>query len=170
MLGFICDTSADRSPGAREGQSKSYLAFDFQRELLVIKASSDFSATQVPLALRPLDAELAFDDIAAQGIHIIKERKKDNPKVYEVTVTVSCRRPPKFYTPFEDSDRLLGETKRDNFPRKIYRRRATAMDFAISGTVRSLLWDVRQLMAQSERDAGVIQAIPEGPCAYVSSI
>lgn len=147
MLGSRCEYGEDRTRegqfGFRPGNGLSFLAFDFVRELLVIKATLAMSRDSLPYALRPLDAELSFDDIAAQGIHIVHREIPPPPsrrgKVdaqYEVTVTVTCRRPPKFFTEFEN-EKQLGRSAAD--PRLPYRRRATAMDFAITPVVRAFM-------------------------------
>ena len=140
MLGAAGKTGENRRCENTKGRGKSFLAFDFQRELLVIKSQLQLQSTPLPPALRPVDAELAFDDIPSQGIrldHVPKQVRDRNGNLvagYKVTVTVSCRRPPKFYTEFEQTDDLLGRDQRD--PKKgPYRRRATAMDFTTSGTI-----------------------------------
>jgi len=144
MLGSRCECGEERIKQGREGfqpgNGLSFLAFDFIRELLVIKAHLVMPEESLPPALRPLDAELAFDDIVSQGLHIVHKEIVPQPgrhrvleRHYEVTVTVTCRRPPRFFTAFEQNDAL--EDMRDG--RKMpYRRRATAMDFAITGVVR----------------------------------
>ncbi|WVN86300.1 uncharacterized protein L203_101463 [Cryptococcus depauperatus CBS 7841] len=134
---------------------RSIMAFDLKRQVLVIKAEMKLDPKLLPPALNPLHAELSFDDITHQGIHITKDSIKGDAghtdqDSLEVTVTVSCRRPPKFYTAFDPGDRAPDYMQGTKY--LISRRRATAMDFAISGT--------------PERDAGPIPAIPEGPCAY----
>ena len=135
MLGARCKYGEDRTregkDGFRAGFGLSFLAFDFQRELFVIKANLELDKTHVPPALRPLDAELAFDDIASQGIHIVDHEITRGPqRLFEVTVTVTCRRPPRFYSEFE-----MREDMMRGGGRTPHRRRATAMDFAISGVV-----------------------------------
>ncbi|WVQ95053.1 hypothetical protein IAU59_002145 [Kwoniella sp. CBS 9459] len=142
ILGAACAGGID--PKSLDGHHKSYIAFDFKREALMIRAEMMLPAQHLPPALNPLDAELSFDDITSHGIYITREYSSG---VSTVTVTVSCRRPPKFRMLFEAHDQVRG--LRDNEP---FRRRATAMDFAISGV--------------AERDAGSIHAIPEGPCAF----
>lgn len=143
MLGLRCEVGEDNSrrgrDGFRPGFGRSFIAFDFKREHLVIKAELVMPKENLPPALRPLDAEVAFDDIVSQGVNI---RHKEIPsagrqqKQYEVTFTVTCRRPPKFYTEFEASGSLKGsineERGRGRMP---VRRRATAIDFAITGVV-----------------------------------
>ena len=147
MLGSPCETGEDRSQegkeGFRPGQVKSFIAFDFVREYLVIKATLAMPVQSLPPALRPLDAELCFDDIAAQGIHIadrpILPKHDAQGKIesqFEVTLTVTSRRPPKFHVGFEpDDDTREAHIRGQRVPTK---RRATAMDFAISGVVRLL--------------------------------
>ncbi|WWD19157.1 hypothetical protein CI109_103615 [Kwoniella shandongensis] len=154
MFGAPCVKGEDH----KTHHGLSFIAFDLRRELLVIKAEMKLPPmvkNQLPPALAPLDAELSFDDITSHGIHIRAEPVHmgigQNGMVtseLRVTVTVSCRRPPKFYTVFEANDQLL-QGRNGKTP---YRRRATMMDFASSGV--------------SERDAGPVKAIPEGPCAY----
>ena len=171
MLGAKCEFGEDKSREGLEGykphQGKSFLAFDFKRELLLIKATLVLPSESLPPALRPLDAELSFDDIASQGIRVHHVRP-NNPHTgavnFQVTVTVTCRRPPKFYTAFEPTREMRLQKSR----RLPWRRRTTAMDFAISGVVRGCL--NYSLYAQPERDAGAIKAVPEGPTAYVSMI
>ncbi|GFZ50894.1 hypothetical protein JCM24511_08652 [Saitozyma sp. JCM 24511] len=158
MLGGACEYGEDLSRvdrnGMSEGYGKSYLAFDFVRELLVIRGRLRLGGS-LPPALRPIDAELSFDDIASNGIRIetvprIFRRSGRETRGQEVTVTVGTRRPPKFFTVFEEFEKLMGASKSKRMP---YRRRATAMDFANAG-------------GAGERDVGPINAIPEGPCAY----
>ncbi|WVR09516.1 hypothetical protein IAU60_006584 [Kwoniella sp. DSM 27419] len=144
ILGAACIKGVNQA--SREGHGRSFFAFDFRRELLVIRADLLLPKSQLPLALRPLDAELSFDDITSHGIHITHQTVNGR---YTVTVTVTCRRPPKFFAPFENSIELLGKVQGRM---KVYRRRATAMDFAITGV--------------AERNAGPVKAIPEGPCAF----
>ncbi|ORY35716.1 RNA dependent RNA polymerase-domain-containing protein [Naematelia encephala] len=161
MLGAKCRVGHDYSMAGRdrnrENMGTSFLAFDFNREVLHIKASLEIDPKNIPPALRPLDAELSFDDIASQGIVIEATNRNDvsfhgAPRKH-VTVTVTTRRPPRFFTEFERNDELLGMGhERERTGKLPYRRRATAMDFATS-TV-------------TELKAGAIQAIPEGPCAY----
>ncbi|WVF67576.1 hypothetical protein IAT40_002334 [Kwoniella sp. CBS 6097] len=142
ILGAGCRKGPD--PNSLDGHHRSYIAFDFKREALMIRAEMLLPAQHLPPALNPLDAELSFDDITSHGIYVTREYENG---ISKVTVTVSCRRPPKFRMLFEAHDKLRGVRKDEPF-----RRRATAMDFAISGV--------------AERDAGPIKAIPEGPCAF----
>jgi RNA-dependent RNA polymerase len=139
MLGAACEYGEDLSRvdrnGISEGYGKSYLAFDFVRELLVIRGRLRLGGS-LPPALRPIDAELSFDDIASNGIHVesvprIFRRSGKEIRGQEVTVTVGTRRPPKFFTVFEEFEKLMGASKSSK--RMPYRRRATAMDFANAG-------------------------------------
>ncbi|WWC93489.1 hypothetical protein V866_000324 [Kwoniella sp. B9012] len=145
ILGAGCETGVNREDWNKHG--RSFVAFDFKKEQLVLRAEMKLPRDKLPPALAPLDAELSFDDITSQGFYVTHEMVGG---VYNVVVTVSCRRPPKFYLKFEDAH-LLRETDRKGF--KQDRRRATAMDFAISTGV-------------PERDAGPIKSIPEGPCGF----
>ncbi|WWC90607.1 uncharacterized protein L201_005543 [Kwoniella dendrophila CBS 6074] len=147
ILGAGCETGINEDDPFRHG--KSYIAFDFKKEQLVLRADMKLPRSQLPPALAPFDAELSFEDITSHGFFVTHERIGHQ---YNVVVTVSCRRPPKFYIKFEDSH-LLRDSERDRRGLKKDRRRATAMDFAISGGV-------------PERDAGPLKAIPEGPCAF----
>jgi RNA-dependent RNA polymerase len=107
----------------------SYLAFDFTMEILLVRAKFMLEESALPPALRPLDAEIAFDDILPGGISIGEEKSNQPGKpAWQVTVTISCRRPPRFFTEFEDSASLTN-------PRTENRRRATAMDFALTNLV-----------------------------------
>lgn len=145
MLGAACKVGEDLSKRDRhgyvQGHGHSYLAFDFTRELLVIRAVLLLHSDHLPAALRPLDAELSFDDITSQGIHIVESVPRlvqsgsggNLERHYDVTVTVSMKRPPKFYTEFEANNTLFRGNSGGNRSMP-YRRRATAMDFAI-GTV-----------------------------------
>ncbi|WRT68501.1 uncharacterized protein IL334_005477 [Kwoniella shivajii] len=146
ILGAGCEKGVNTEDRFKLG--RSYLAFDFQKEQLVVRADMKLPREQLPPALAPLQAELSFDDITSHGIYITHEKVGE---IYHVVVTVSCRRPPKFYTPFEQGKRW-NEAKISNI-KMPEQRRATAMDFAISNGV-------------PERDAGPIKAIPEGPCAF----
>jgi RNA-dependent RNA polymerase len=147
MLGAGCEVGEDLSKHDRygfvPGYGQSHLAFDFTRELFVIKSRLKLLKHNLPAALRPLDAELSFDDITSQGIHIIEStprlvKNPDSGKLerhYDVTVTISMKRPPRFFTDFEQSETLFqGAGRSGNAP---YRRRATAMDFAIGKVVSS---------------------------------
>ena len=147
MLGSRCEYGKDfhRKGSHHTRYGLSFIAFDFQRELLLIRAKLDMPDEYIPLALRPLDAELSFDDIVSQGIHIAHKEVWNPPSrhtkaetEFEVTVTVTCRRPPRFFTEFEtnddvdeDDDMYEGRGR----TRRTFRRRATAMDFAITGVV-----------------------------------
>jgi RNA-dependent RNA polymerase len=143
MLGARCVYGEDKGRMGREGYKPgfglSYLAFDFRREQIHIKAKLFIDDTHLPPALRPLDAELSFEDIANQGVHIVYkpvpplDLKPGRGKESEVTVTITCRRPPRFYTAFEARDEMFQSGRGDRVP---YRRRATAMDFATTGQVR----------------------------------
>ncbi|OCF75911.1 RNA-dependent RNA polymerase 1 [Kwoniella mangroviensis CBS 8886] len=145
ILGAGCEKGVNYDDWNRHG--KSFIAFDFKKEQLVLRAEMKLPRDRLPPALAPLDAELSFDDITSHGFYVTYEMVGG---VYNVVVTVSCRRPPKFYLKFEDAH-LLRETDRKGF--KQDRRRATAMDFAISAGV-------------PERDAGPIKSVPEGPCGF----
>jgi RNA-dependent RNA polymerase len=117
-----------------------------KREILMIKAKLMMGAEGLPPALKPLDAEFAFDDIAAQGIMI--DEGSTAAGLTHVTVTINCRRPPRFYVDFEKRGGLkerngFGRRERDT------KRRATAMDFAVSTLVSGLL---------AERGIGVAHA------------
>lgn len=108
----------------------SYLAFDFTMETLVIRAKSLLDQNALPAALRPLDCEISFDDITAGGISIVEEKLvRPGTSAWQVTVTVSCKRPPRFFTEFENSHELQRRSRGEN------RRRATAMDFALTAMV-----------------------------------
>lgn len=143
MLGVKCHYGQDMSlldnemKGPKFGQS--YFSFDFRRQLFVIKIKIHLPEAQLPPALRPLDAELSFEDIASQGIRIDKMRvprvKKEMEDPWEVVVTISTRRPPKFYTKFEGQDALAESIGARNSKFMPVRRRATAMDFVSSGVV-----------------------------------
>lgn len=116
------------------GMGKSYLAFDWKNENILMKARTTIDGSKLPPALKPMDAELAFDDIASQGVII--DEKLSNPHAprseysWNVTVTICTRRPPKFFIPVEVSNERYGKEGR-----RVQRRRATAMDFAIHGVV-----------------------------------
>jgi len=107
-----------------------YLSFDFERELLALKATF-LVESKLPPAMSPLDAELPFDDITSQGIHI--HEGPYDPSDYngrrQVTVTISCKRPPKFKIQFQDPDDPCYDE------RYATKRRATAMDFALTDAV-----------------------------------
>ena len=134
MLAGTCDTEVDRSRRKKNGEPlgylKSYLAFNFDKQNFAIRATMKFGdGPNLPPALRPLDAELSFEDITSHGIsltHVKEFRMNRREPVYKVTMTISLRRPPKFYTEFEENDNMFG---REGVP---YRRRATAMDFGMT--------------------------------------
>jgi len=134
MFGSQCKHGPD--PANNLGYGYSFLAFDFKREMLVIKSQfkTTVGSTPLPPAFRPLDAELPFGNISKQGIHVKEERRADG--AVNLIVTVTCRCPPKFFAPMEQGE----DSRPDNHrrPRQagiVYRRRATAMDFVISDTV-----------------------------------
>lgn len=106
----------------------TFLSFDFKRKLLVAKATFDIDASEarLPPVLKPLDVELPLSDITAQGLHILVLGEKDG--VSDVHVTVSFRRPPRYFVKFEAEMSALANGK-------VYRRRATEMDFTISDWV-----------------------------------
>lgn len=126
MLGANVEYGEDTSNSRVTGMGRSYLSFDWTNEKILMKSNMKIDVSKLPPALKPMYAELAFDDIAAQGIMI--DEKESGPDRYNVIVTISTRRPPKFFIPFEGQ----------GFGRELtrmHRRRATAMDFAISGVV-----------------------------------
>jgi RNA-dependent RNA polymerase len=136
MLAVNCEYGQDPSlldnklQGKKFG--KSYIAFDFRRQLLVIKTRpKDVSPAGLPPALKPLDAELSFEDIASQGIKIDDQRARGEADMYDVVVPIHTRRPPKFYTEFEPLESGLTSRHRQN----LVRRRSTAMDFVTAGAV-----------------------------------
>jgi RNA-dependent RNA polymerase len=102
-------------------------------EILVIRAKLMLDQKSLPPALRPLDCEISFDDIIRGGISIVEEKfTKPGFTGWQVTVTVSCKRPPRYFTEFENSQELKRNQSEN-------RRRATAMDFAQTNIVLSLL-------------------------------
>ena len=149
IVGLGCEYGPDdsvpmarRRDGFRDGRGKSYIAFDFRREMIAIRGSFRTQQDMLPPALRPLDAELAFDDIASDGIHIqhyplrhMVAPARGQAQLQEVVVTVCCRRPPKFYAPFEIPYEKRAIMSSEELRRLPYRRRATAQDFAKTGTV-----------------------------------
>nr|XP_019011562.1 RNA-dependent RNA polymerase 1 [Kwoniella pini CBS 10737]OCF50343.1 RNA-dependent RNA polymerase 1 [Kwoniella pini CBS 10737] len=145
ILGAGCHQGVNPNDRLRRGNS--HIAFDFKNEQLVLRADMQLPKDKVPPALAPLDAELSFDDVTSHGFYVTYHRVVGN--MFQVVVTVSCRRPPKFYVKFEHG--RMDQHAEKKF--KQDRRRATAMDFAITDSV-------------SERDAGPINAIPEGACAF----
>jgi RNA-dependent RNA polymerase len=145
MFAGRCECGEDKKAtdhnGTPLGHGLSYLAFNFAKEMLVIKARLSFAPgvgeTMIPPALRPLDAELYFQDISSQGVHVKKTeidpiyKHGQVIKRFQVTVTINCRRPPKFYTELEDQEHFLSDRRRQG----PMRRRATVMDFAITHIV-----------------------------------
>lgn len=130
ILGAGCHNGEDLGRRYRNGEptghGMSYLAFDFTMEIILLRAKFMLEERVLPPALRPLDAEIAFDDILPGGISFIEERMRDTAKpAWQVTVTISCRRPPRFFTEFEDAARLARQNTEN-------RRRVTAMDFALT--------------------------------------
>lgn len=124
-----------------KGMGKSYLAFDWTNENILMKAQMTIDPSKLPPALRPMDAELSFEDIASQGVMIdVKESANTAgmDKKASVTVTICTRRPPKFFIPFEATP-YPGEYR---IGPKIKRRRSTAMDFAIGGKVCPPLFEI----------------------------
>ncbi|WWC63397.1 uncharacterized protein I303_105997 [Kwoniella dejecticola CBS 10117] len=145
FLGAGCETADNPEDPYKHG--KSYIAFNFRKEQLVLRADMQLPKDKMPAALTPLDAELSFDDITSHGFYVTHERVRDS---FRVVVTVSCRRPPKFYVKFEDPNRL---SNKDRMGHQQDRRRATAMDFTLSNGVAELY-------------AGPLKAIPEGASAF----
>ena len=96
----------------------------------MIKAQARMDRGLLPPALRPFDAELSFNDITSHGIHIAENSVSG--AITQITMTVNTRRPPRFFTEFETSGKFIGRTS----GKRPYRRRATAMDFAIADAVR----------------------------------
>ena len=138
-----------RREGFKNGRGQSYIAFDFKREQIHIRAKFVAHVSKLPPVLRPLDAELAFDDIASEGIHIKQTVRPEDAGRKEVTVTITCRRPPKFYTPFEMRPEDLDDMPDYAQRRLPYRRRATALDFAISPTVSRIACTLYRMEAYS---------------------
>lgn len=144
----------ERDPKNPKGrvQPHSFVSFDFQRELLVFKCSPKTDRLneehKLPPVLLPLDCELPWSDIASHGIDI--EEVKNGGMRQSVVVTATCRRPPRYFVPFEEpTDRL-------------YRRRATEMDFNVSGKVgySMLASDTRQRrtpVSSSRFQRGILQ-------------
>ncbi|RSH88373.1 uncharacterized protein EHS24_000913 [Apiotrichum porosum] len=135
----------------RPGNGRSLLAFDFKRELLVIRTEFEVEQKLVkdlPPVFRPVNAELPFSDISRHGIHFVEEARQGGRTT--LVVTVAFRRPPRFFTPFEKDVARFNEHAMAR-GRAVYRRRATAMDFAVSET--------------KEKDAGTLRAIPDGSVA-----
>jgi RNA-dependent RNA polymerase len=146
MFGGKCRHGADQTNRLHYGYS--FLAFNFKKEVLSIKSEfmftagagakqpgGDDSAAKLPPAFSPLDAELPFTDISREGIRVKEENRIDGRVT--LTVTVTCRRPPRFFTAFEKKHGFFNEnepTRRSNGG--VHRRRATAMDFVASGRVR----------------------------------
>lgn len=129
MLGAGCQYGEDTSE--RRGDGKSYLAFDFTMEVIAIRARLLLRQDKLPPALRPLEAEISFDDICSRGISIVEEpsdKLVDGQKAWQVTVTVSCKRPARFFIEFEHASAMPGRSDR------VPRRRATAIDFAMSSS------------------------------------
>jgi RNA-dependent RNA polymerase len=135
MLGAKVEYGEDENNHRHPGIGLSYLSFDWTNENLLMKARMEIDAHKLPPALRPLDAELSFDDIASQGIMIdekcLNPTAQTHAQMFSVTITISTRRPPWFFIPWEGLD--YGQSTR------LHRRRSTAMDFAISGVVRTVL-------------------------------
>jgi len=131
MLGAKVEYGEDFNNRRVPGLGLSYLSFDWTNEKILMKARMNIEASKLPPALRPLDAELSFDDIASQGI--MMEEKCLNPsssphtQIFSVVLTLSTRRPPRFFIPWEGP--AFSQSTR------LHKRRSTAMDFAICGTV-----------------------------------
>ena len=135
------DSFRHNRDGFKQGRGESYMAFDFKREIIAIRAKFVAEDSALPPALRPLDAELHFDDIASEGIHIkdvpVQGIKNGPFGTHEVTVTISTRRPAKFFAKFELNQEDLDDLDPAERRRLPWRRRATALDFAIAGVVSS---------------------------------
>jgi len=135
MFAARCEYGVDNGNRDRKGeitgQGLSYLAFDFAREVLVIKSRLNFGGgmqeASIPPALRPLDAELSFEDISAEGVNFTQREMAPDSQWYLVTVTINCRRPPRFYVAFQASENMFSNAEQRRIPP---RRRATVMDFA----------------------------------------
>lgn len=132
------DTSRRYPNGELTGDGISHVAFDFTMEVIAIRAKLKLDPRALPPALRPIEAEIAFDDICSRGISIVEQKstvKIKGQQAWMVTVTVNCKRPPRFFTEFEGSDKIFN--RGNGF---VPRRRATAMDFAITGVVRRIIF------------------------------
>ncbi|EIW68226.1 hypothetical protein TREMEDRAFT_74213 [Tremella mesenterica DSM 1558] len=79
VLGAKCAHGTDMSrldpDGNPLGYGKSYVGFDFQRETVHVKAGLIFPSElqaerNLPPALRPVNAEISFEDITSQGISL----------------------------------------------------------------------------------------------------
>ena len=127
-LALDCCTPLNQ--GDEDRKQKSGIIFDFRKETIVVKAYPTHGLHQLPPALRPCDAEISFDDITSHGIHMVHPQSFAN-QTSQTIMTVSTKRPPKFYTEFENSVQLSANAG----ARVGYRRRATAMDFALGPTV-----------------------------------
>jgi len=131
MLGANVEYGEDHNNHRHPGIGLSYLSFDWTNENILMKARMKIEASKLPPALRPMDAELSFDDIASQGIMIdercLNPTASATSQMFSVTITISTRRPPRFQIPWEGPDH--------GYSTRLHRRRSTAMDFAISGIV-----------------------------------
>lgn len=130
MFGARCKHGAD--PESKSGYGFSYLAFDFKRELLVIKAQFKQVKEVLPPAFLPFDAELPFSDISKRGIHVVTQAHSLGGVI--LTVTATCRRPPRFFAVFEDQKPEMVQYEKTRGG-NVYRRRATAIDFVLSKRV-----------------------------------
>lgn len=124
MFGGPCEYGPDQN---RQGHGISLLAFDFERETIVMRTLFQLPQEKLPPAFAPLDAKMRFSDVSRRGIHVVEERRG---ALWRVVVTVSMRRPPKFSAPFEQACYSSnGE--------RIWKRRATLMDFVLCDVVSS---------------------------------
>lgn len=80
---------------------------------------------KLPPAFTPLDAQLRFSDISRRGIHIVQEKRG---AMWRVVVTVNLLRPPKFNAKFDEN--LCSPNGE-----RVYKRRATLMDFVLCDVV-----------------------------------
>ncbi|KAK4684115.1 RNA-dependent RNA polymerase, partial [Tremellales sp. Uapishka_1] len=97
---------------SRVNKGHSRFAFDFDRRWIAVHLSLQ-TALPIPLAFSPLEAEFPFEDIVTRGVQAMRERMEDGK--WRVTLTITTRRPPKFYVKV-----------------KAQRRRATERDFVFS--------------------------------------
>ncbi|BEJ13713.1 hypothetical protein CspHIS471_0308870 [Cutaneotrichosporon sp. HIS471] len=142
LAGFGSDATAEHSR----------VSFNFSRRWLYIYAIP-MTFNDTPPVFLPLEAEIPFEDIVTSGIRVARKKIEGG---YAVTLTVTTRRPGRFYAQVKDKNIM---------------RRATARDFVFSPSAKeSTEGRSVQVMQQEgiiihEGHAGPIPSISDEPFA-----
>jgi hypothetical protein len=91
------------------GQSR--LSFNFDRRWIYLYLVPTTLST-IPPAFVPLEAELPFEDIVTRGVQCVRTGKTEDGKSL-VTMTITVRRPPRFYCRLKERNKMRRATERD---------------------------------------------------------